>query len=88
MSQWPKTVEEAVDQLLSSMSDEDKQTVKNTPESELIQYHFGWGTGIRNEFGLWRGNEELLVSCGSADMQPDDASMVIIKAGWKRLQEK
>jgi len=88
MTTWPKTVEEAVNQLISSLSEVDKQTVKNTPESKLIWSHFDWATGIRIEFGLWNGNKELLASCRSVDMHPDDASMVIIKAVWKRLQEK
>jgi hypothetical protein len=50
--EWPRTVEEAVDRLLSLMSEEDKQSLKNTPEKDLIMFHFGLGGYIRNEFGL------------------------------------
>ena len=53
--EWPRTVEEAVDRLLSSMSEEDKQSLKNTPEKDLIMCHFSLGAYIRNEFGLWQG---------------------------------
>ena len=43
---------------------------------------------VRNEFGLWDNNEELLKDClpGVNDRNPDDASAVIIKALWKSLQ--
>ena len=85
-SSLPLTVEQAVDQIISDMSEEDEKRVKDTPFSDLIQYHHGWGTGIRNSFGLWRGNTELLKSaCGSEDCHPDDASMEIIFGVWNRL---
>ena len=96
--EWPKTVEEAVDQVISSMSEEDKATLRNTPEQDLIVFHHGCKTAIRNDFGLWSGNEELLKSCGSRIfpesaydeylammVDPDSASMEIIKATWTRL---
>jgi hypothetical protein len=84
---WPRTVEQAVNQILLSISDEDKETVKNTPEEDLIIFHHGWGTNIRNNIGLWSGNEELLKSCGAEWMGADSASAIIIQAVWKKLQE-
>ncbi len=61
--QWPRTLGEVVDQVLSLMSDEDKELVKNTPKGDLIQFHLGWGMWIRNTWGLWAGNDELLNQC-------------------------
>lgn len=81
----PKTVDEAVNRILAEMDDENKARVRQTPREKLILFHHGWGTGIRNAFGLWRGNAALLESCG--ERHPDDASMVIIRAVWARLQE-
>lgn len=81
----PKTVEEAVDHILAKMKDEDKSLVRRTPQTDLIRFHHGWGTGIRNSFGLWGRNPELLEACGGG--HPDDASMVIIEAVWERLQK-
>jgi hypothetical protein len=49
-----------------------------------MDLHFGLGVRIREDFGLWRGNRALLLSCGSLD--PDDASMAIIRALWARLR--
>ena len=86
--EWPRTVEEAVDRLLSLMSEEDKQSLKNTPKKDLIRFHFGLGQYIRNEFGLWQGNTELLKSCEkeSIFVHPDEFSSIIIEALWKRLR--
>lgn len=82
---WPATLDEAVDQIVSGLSDEDKARVRGTPREDLIMFHHGWGTGIRNSYGLWGGNNALLESCGGG--HPDDASMVIIEAVWERLQK-
>ena len=83
---WPKTIDEAVTNILATMSDEDKIRVRDTPKTELISFHHGWGTGIRNDFGLWRGNTNLMADCHAG--HPDDASMVIIEAVWQKLQKK
>jgi hypothetical protein len=82
---WPKTVDEAVTRILSTMPEKDKKTVRDTPKGDLILFHHGWGTGIRNSFGLWRGNHALMEDCKAK--HPDDASMVIIEAVWARLQK-
>ncbi|OLP20086.1 hypothetical protein BST81_02280 [Leptolyngbya sp. 'hensonii'] len=81
---WPQTLEEAVESIMAELSQEDKITVRNTPREDLIRFHHGWGTGIRNSFGLWQGNQALLQACNSTF--PDDASMVIIEAVWEQLQ--
>lgn len=81
---WSTTLDEAVARILDQMKDEDKAVVRATPRDELIRFHHGWGTGIRNTFGLWGGNHALLAACGGG--HPDDASMVIIEAVWDRLQ--
>jgi hypothetical protein len=81
---WPRTLEAAVEQLLSRMSDADRKVVRDTAEDELGGFHFGWAMGIRNEFGMWLGNADLLEACGNP--HPDSASMVIVRAVWERLQ--
>jgi hypothetical protein len=83
---WPKTVKEAVAQILSKMSDTDKDTVKNTKKEDLIKFHSGWGMGIRNDLGLWQGNKALMKDTKAN--HPDEASMVIIEAVWAELQKQ
>lgn len=82
---WPRTVDEAVARILADMSAADKEKIRTTQKDDLILFHHGWGTGIRNQFGLWQGNPELMAACHAT--HPDDASMVIIEAVWRKLQK-
>lgn len=85
---WPTTVEATVDDIISALSEKNKETVRTTKREDLIKFHHGWGTGIRNHYGLWRGNNKLLESaCGRA-CHPDDASMIIIEEIWNKLQRE
>lgn len=84
---WPETLDEAVEQLLKQLGWKMKEYLRDTPEAHVAaRFHHGLGTSIRNRYGLWQGNLSLLDSCGSTMMHPDEASAVIIKALWRRLQ--
>ena len=85
---WPTTVQYSVKDILSRMSEKDKELVRNTKRGDLIMFHHGWGTGIRNYYGLWRGNQKLIESACGRSCHPDDASMVIIRAVWRELKSK
>jgi hypothetical protein len=86
---WPKNLDAAVTEIVSNLAEKDKKTVRETPKKDLIKFHHGWGTGIRNSFGLWRGNEELLKSaCGGSLCHPDNASMIIIEGVWEALHSE
>ena len=54
----PKTVDEAVKRLISDMSLKDRTIVANMAEIELSLLHANLGECIRNEFGLWSGNND------------------------------
>lgn len=82
---WPKTLDEAVTNILAGMSDAEKARVRGTKKADLILFEQGWGTGIRNDFGMWRGNTNLVADCHAEE--PDGASMVIIEAVWQKLQK-
>jgi hypothetical protein len=88
VSLWPQTVGEAVDRILAFLPPKDRDAVKRLTEGNLPCLHFGLGQRIRNEFGLWGGNTELLSSCGSETMHPDHASGVILRALWEKLQKE
>lgn len=86
-SKYPKTIEEAVDLLISSLSEGQRQELMNMPEKNLDTLHFTLGMYIRNTFGLPAKNTELLDACCRGWLRhPDDVSSVIIKAAWKKLQ--
>ena len=86
----PRTMTQSVDLLSDTLSEEDLDQVSATPESDLIKYHFGLGSHIRNEHGLWSGNLRLKISTGhyGALLHPDYASGPIIRALWRKLQKR
>jgi len=87
----PKTVDEAVQRLIANVPLKVKSEMAKMEESELIDLHFSFGAFIRNQFGLWSGNEDLLNDCrkvsGNPTLHPDDASTEIIRSLWKRLSK-
>jgi len=74
--------------MIAALGHAERELIKHAVEADLDEFHFGLGTGIREAFQLWHGNKELLKSCGSEDMNPDDAATVIIEALWRRLQTR
>lgn len=50
---------------------------------ETIRYHHGWGTSIRNHYGLWRpANPYTDASDDEGGTHPDDLSGKILQALW------
>jgi hypothetical protein len=84
---WPTTVDAAVHDILSNLSDEEKMQIRITRKDGLMQLHFGLVTGIRNRYGLLKGNDKLLLSACGHPCRPDDASVKIIEALWEALQK-
>jgi hypothetical protein len=84
-AQWPTTIDATVADILARMSEEDKKKVRETKADDLILFHFGWGAGLRNYYGLFRGNDKLIASACGGPCHPDDASMKIIEAVWHEL---
>ena len=85
----PKTIDEAVDKLISELSFKDKTKIANMSDADLIKLHLSYGIYIRNEFRLWN-NDSLLKSCkayaGVNQINPDQASYIIVKELWEKLQ--
>jgi len=86
-SDWPAICDSAITQLLLDLTQSEKDKIAAMKENDLILLHHGFGTGIRNQFGLWGGNSALIKDCsGSKETHPDDVSMIIIERLWKKLQ--
>jgi hypothetical protein len=85
---WPSTVEATVADLISTLSKEEKAEIRKLKKESLIELHFGFGTYIRNNYGLWRGNEALIKSACGKPCHPDDASGFIIERLWETLQKQ
>ncbi len=81
---------------MATLPPEDLTALRDTPEGALIMQHFNFGTYIRNTFGLWQGDDDLLASCFPdvtdpymlmiIKHDPDRASGVIVEALQERLQ--
>ena len=68
---------------------------KALPENELTgATHFGLGTWIRNEFGLWDDDSPLMKELERASpdeyliADPDSVSSLIIQRAWKILNSE
>lgn len=87
---YPRTIEEAVNQLSRNMALKDKVTVANMTEREMEALYPRLEKYIRVNFGLMSGNDDLMRSC-MADLKiknPDyrDVVEVILKSFWKMLR--
>lgn len=86
---WPVTIEEAAGVVIAALPETEAAKIAGMPESELINLHFGLGMWIRNNLGLWQGNDALMQALREREpgIHPDDASMLIIEQVWRRLRE-
>jgi len=81
----PGTVDEAVDRLLGELPADDVDWMRRNPKDAVFsQLYQGYGTGVRNAFGLWGGNQALLTSCGTDN--PETCSGVILNGMWDSVQ--
>ena len=87
----PKTVDEAVDQIISEMPLSDKVAVaKFTDEQNDILKHT-LGIYLRNQLRHKAVNKELMEDCiaksGINDLDEDEAATVILRELWNKLRE-
>jgi hypothetical protein len=86
----PKTVDEAVNCLISKLTLKNKSTITQMSEDDLTNLRFTLGRHIRNRF-LYPRNEGLLESCrevaGDKYLHWDQAASIIIRELWKKLRE-
>ena len=84
-----KNIDDVVDRLILELSFKDKTKIANMSEVDLVKLNISWGIYIRNEFRLV-GNDPLLQSlisyAGVTAMTPEQASYIIIKELWEKLQ--
>ena len=82
----PKTVDEAVQVLKTKwLKPNDIDWILRNPKEEVVwKLYRPFGTGVRNEFGLWGDNESLRHSCGTKD--PEGCSVVIFNHLWESVR--
>ncbi|WP_419176916.1 hypothetical protein [Desulfosediminicola sp.] len=89
--QLPRTVEEVVTILLNDLPLRDRVVLSTLSEEELdTSVYLALAKSIREEFGLYNGNDSLIASCNSfLGVEYDsyeDPAMVIIKELWKKIK--
>jgi len=69
VAEKPKTVDEAVQVLKTKwLKPHDIDWIKRNPKEAVVwRLYRPFGTGVRNEFGLWGDNQALRDSCGTND---------------------
>ena len=87
--EWPKTIEEAVELVISSddIVDQDFEMLCEYPKSKLDKLHSDFGPTIRKVCDL-DNNTALREVCGSIDTKPNEASRIILEAVWNYLHDK
>ena len=81
----PTTVDAAVRILRALVPVEEQAKITLLTEDQLLTLHFGLGQWVRNYFGLWGSNPELLKATSETDA--DDASGVILHKLWLALRD-
>ena len=86
VAQKPKTVDEAVQVLKTKwLKPKDLDWILRNPKDEVVwSLYRPFGTGVRNEFGLWGDNQALRESCGDKD--PEGCSVVIFNRLWESVR--
>jgi len=90
-SSAPRTIDEAVERLLSNMPLKDKISVANMSAVELPNLHVTLGAYVLDNFDLLSGNWELMKSCRAksktALQHNEDAVGIILDAIWEELRK-
>lgn len=88
---YPKTVDEAVERLISELPLKDKVYIAGLGPDETDVLYIPLFSHIIQQFGLGTGNKELLASCrqnsGISNLNAAQGTGVILKALWKALRD-
>lgn len=88
----PRTVNQAVNSLISRLTFKEKSRLANQPASKLKDLRFTLGSNIKHDFKIDQQNHELLTSCRNVSndevLAAEEAAFVILKALWEKLQSQ
>ncbi|MDE1830599.1 MAG: hypothetical protein KGI25_09780 [Thaumarchaeota archaeon] len=80
------TPEEVVEDLFNTWDDKSKKEFLAVGYENLIMLHHGFGTSIRNIYGLWHPKYPGSIPGDLGDGHPDGISMKIIEGLYKRIE--
>jgi hypothetical protein len=84
----PKDLEECLSELDKLLSAEDRNTIRSKAEDGLWEYHVGFGTGLRNDWGLWRHSRLAQYFEKIGVDHPESMTSIIIRSYWRRLNHQ
>ena len=88
---YPRTLDAAVDRLMSEVPLKDKVLIAKMDKDDLHLLDNTLGAYIRDRYGLLLKRGELIRDCRfnakDRDLDPEQASALIIEAFWKRVRE-
>jgi hypothetical protein len=87
----PQTLDDAVNRLIAELPFKERTKIGNMVKEDLLSLYSTFMTHIRDDFGLWDDNRELLASCrtvaGDPQLHEDEAGPLIVSELWKKLQK-
>ena len=86
----PSSLNESIEFLECEWADNLKNEFKLKPEEDAVtELHFGYGLYLRNEWELWKGNNELSKSFHEIGItHPDDISSIILTSFHRKLNNQ
>jgi len=84
----PTDLEDCFAELMRILKPEDIQAMRDRTEADLIEYHFGMGMWMRNNWGLWQGSRLSEWFNAKGIRHPDDMSGIILNSFWRHLHGK
>ena len=82
----PRTLEDAVNKLMDSLSITQQSTIMSTPRDDMGDMLFFLGSWMKDNFGIWdKSNVSLFEACKTDNT--DTVCLVILDELWKKLNE-
>ena len=85
---WPSTVLEAIEILLEILPNNQLQEYSNITYEQFQSATLGLGQYIRNQFGMWIGNERLFTDANIEHGKADELSEAILRGLHNSLKTK
>ncbi len=76
---------QSLDRLLEP---ENIERMRNGREEDMNRYHHGFGTWLRNNWGLWGGSHLARWFSDRGIYHPDDMSGIILRSYWRYLNKQ
>jgi len=84
----PTDLEDCFAELHRMLSPEEVEKMQSGTERDMIRYHHGFGTWLRNNWGLWGGSRLAKWFNAQGVNHADDMSTIILMSFWRHLNDQ